>query len=200
MPRRLRPRAQEAIRASSQSYLDRTSDSSQIAPNLPRPTRTIDCHGSEWCPLPVGLTYVFEPRVTDDFRKLAVHAVARGCEAVEKLNHQERPTHEDVVRVAPVGDVQLTVFDQEGSRGDECLSLLIAREVVQNQARDDPVERARFEGRLRCVSVDDLNIAIEELVVRQSNDPRVGVETHELRAWIGGPKQGEQGSRPATEI
>jgi hypothetical protein len=89
-----------------------------------------------------------QARRLDDRGQLAAHVFARRLEAVEQPDAHERDRHQRVRRPPPVGHVQLAAGPQHPPHLDERLQFLATREVVEEQARDDGVERRVLVGEL----------------------------------------------------
>ena len=141
-----------------------------------------------------------EPLLLHERDEPPAHVVARRLEAVEDLDREEREPRDDAPRLAPVGDVELAPRREESPRLGEGRALLVGRQVMEDEARDDAIERPRREGRRRGERAHEPELAplAARLALRDRERLGVGVEPDDLRAGL--LDEESERPRPAPEV
>src|SRR5688572_469741 len=105
-----------------------------------RTLSSVQRQGAEDGPESSGLADIDEASFAEKLRDLALHVVGCGSEAVEELDEEERATHHRVLRLPPVGDVNLSARTQDAVDLGQGPALGLGGQVVQQEAGEHAVE------------------------------------------------------------
>ncbi len=119
-----------------------------------------------------------EAGVADQGRKQTLDVVLGGCESVEDLNKIKRDAEQGVLRVSEIGDMKAASGAEDAEDLGEGAKLLIAREVMKEEAGEDVIERSIGKGnRFRHDLVEvDLESGARGLITGDAQDLGIGVD------------------------
>src|SRR4051794_25321192 len=158
--------------------------------------------GSEHGPKAIGLGSLLEAALLEGRRQGPCAVLAGLLEAVEDANLPEQKRHQRIARPSPVGNVELAAWLQDSRDLTRGPALVLPGEVVEEQRRQDDVERAVLIGHIRreALVVSDHGLRILGLGSSAFENLGIAVEADDLRLGMSPLGVDRQGPRTAAEI